>query len=488
MQIRVPPLSLVEGQVRSTSKPAGRLAVLLFLGLAACGCDGPAPKPAAPPVQEVEVGLPVTRQIVDYVDFTGRTEAMKSIDVRARVSGYLEKVLFREGHDVQEGDVLFLIDPRTYQADYDRAIANLAQAKAHLDRVEADYQRAETLIKTATISKSDYDLALGNRQEAAALVHVAEAAVNTAKLNLDFTRVTAPISGQISRQNIDPGNLVMADNTILTTVISLDPIYAYFDVDEGTTLRFRRLLEAGKVKSARDVKSPVFLGLADEEQKFPHEGTINFVDNRLDPFTGTLCLRGMFDNHARFLAPGMFVRIRVPIGQVHPAILAAERAIGSDQGQKFLYVLNDKNQVVYREVQTGAYQDGLRVIESGLAPNERFIINGLQRVQAGDTVQPTLVQYPSPGEGEGKAKAVVIQDRGHAPALAHDSPRLPGDGPGEGRARAAGSLLQSPSQSPPPRSDSRLGIGSKYVEQHPTALPKDIIFKGGDGRGGGKLR
>ena len=180
------------------------------------------------------------------------------------------------------------------------------------------------------------------------------------------------------------------------------------------------------------MKSPVYLGLADEDDKFPHEGTINFVDNRLDPSTGTLRLRGMFDNHARFLAPGMFVRIRVPIGPTHPAILAAERAIGSDQGQKFLYVLNDKNQVVYREVQVGAFRNGLRVIESGLAANERFIINGLQRVNAGDTVQPKLVQNPSPGEDQGKAKAVVIQDGGQAPVLGRDRPH-----PSAGRDEAA---------------------------------------------------
>ena len=501
MQIRVPPRSFGEGSASSALVPPGGaksgtafpidgcLVVLLFLGLAAYGCNGPAQKSAAPPVQDVEVGLPVIRQIVDYVDFTGRTEAMKSIDVRARVSGYLDKVLFREGHEVQEGDVLFLIDPRTYQADYDRAVANLAQAKAHLNRVESDFQRAETLIKTATISKSDYDLALGNREEAAALVHVAEAALNTSKLNLDFTKVTAPISGQISRQNIDPGTLVMADNTILTTVVSLDPIYAYFDVDEGTTLRFRRLLEAGKVKSARDVKSPVYLGLADEGDKYPHEGMINFVDNRLEPSTGTLRLRGMFDNHTRFLAPGMFVRIRVPIGQTHPAIMAAERAIGSDQGQKFLYVLNDKNQVVYREVQIGAFQNGLRVIESGLAPNERFIINGLQRVQAGDTVAPKLVQCPSPEEDPGKAKAVVSQDWDHAPVLAHDPLLPPGDDRGEGKVRPAKNLSQNSGKSPLiPHGDPRIGIGSKYVEQHPSILPTDTNFKKGDGRGEAKLR
>ena len=185
---------------------------------------------------------------------------------------------------------------------------------------------------------------MGDRNEAAAMVGVAEAALHTARLNLDLTKVTAPISGRISRQNIDPGNMVMADDTVLTTIVSLDPIYAYFDVDERATLRFRRLLEAGKVKSAREGKPPVFLGLADEDDKYPHEGMINFVDNRLDPSTGTLRLRGIFDNHTAFLAPGMFVRIRVPIGQPHAAVLATERAIGSDQGQKFLYVLNDKNE------------------------------------------------------------------------------------------------------------------------------------------------
>jgi RND family efflux transporter MFP subunit len=365
---------------------------LLLLCLAAWGCGGPSQKPSASTTPDVEVALPITKQIVDHEDFTGRTDAMKSIDLRAQVTGYLDKVMFREGFDVKEGQTLFLIDPRTYQAEYDRAVANLAQAKAHLARLEADFQRAQTLIQRAAIAKADYDLALGDRNEAAAMVGVNEAAVQNAKLNLDFTKVTSPISGRVSRQNIDPGNLVMANQTVLTTIVSLDPIYAYFDVDERATLRFRRLLEAGKVKSAREGKAPCLLGLADEDDKYPHEGAINFVDNRLDPSTGTLRLRGVFDNHTGFLSPGMFVRIRVPIGQPHLAILATERAIGSDQGQKFLYVLNDKNEVVYREVQIGAFENGLRVIDSGLALGERFIVNGLQRVKPGVTVRPKLVQ------------------------------------------------------------------------------------------------
>ena len=377
---------------------SGCLAVLLLVCLAASGCGGPSQKPPALPAAEVEVAMPVSQQIVDYEDFTGRTEAVKSIDMRARVSGYLEEVKFREGFDVKEGDTLFVIDPRTYQADYDRAVANLAQAKAHLSRLEADYQRAQTLIASAAIAKADYDLALGDRNEASAMVGVAEAALNTSRLNLGFTKVTAPISGRISRQDIDPGNMVVADTTILTTIVSLDPIYAYFNVNERATLRFRRLLEAGKVKSAREGKASVLLGLADEGDKYPHEGLINFVDNRLDPSTGTLRLRGIFDNHTGFLAPGMFVRVRVPIGEPHSAILATERAIGSDQGQKFLYVLNAKNEVVYREVQIGAFENGLRVIESGLASGERFIVNGLQRVKPGDTVQPKLVQRAEAAE------------------------------------------------------------------------------------------
>jgi len=380
--------------------------------------------PAAPTVQEVEVGLPVTEQIVDYVDYTGQTAALPTIDVRARVSGYLEKVLFREGFDVNEGDLLFLIDPRTYQADYDRARANLAQARAHLTRMESNYKRAESLIPTRAMSQADFDSALGDRDEAAAAVRVAEAALHTADLNLKWTHVTAPISGRISRQNIDPGNMVTADTTVLTTLVSLDPIYAYFDVDEANTLRFRRLMEAGKVKSAREGKAAVYLGLADEGDRYPHEGVIDFVDNRLNASTGTLRLRGKFDNAKKFLAPGMFVRIRVPIGQSHPAILATERAIGSDQGQKFLYVLNDKNQVVYREVQIGAFRNGLRVIESGLAPGEQFVVNGLQRIKPGDIVRPKLVQSVSPEKLEDRAKTVMTEDGKHPLASANDEKQV----------------------------------------------------------------
>ncbi len=288
--------------------------------------------------------------------------------------------------EVKAGDKLFVIDPRTYQADYDHAAANVALARAHLERVAADFKRAEELMPRKAISQSDFDLAKGDRDEGAASVKVAEAARDTAKQNLDWTIVTAPISGRISRQMIDPGNLVKADDTVLTTIVSQDPIYAYFDVDERTSLEFRRMLEAGKVQSARDVRVPVWLGLSDEEG-YPHEGRIDFVDNALDPMTGTLQLRGKFANPKGLLAPGMLARVRVPVGTPHRAILVPEGALGSDQGKRFLYVVGKDNKVEYRPVTVGSLRDGLRVIEQGLSEKERVVVGGLQAISPNKVVR-----------------------------------------------------------------------------------------------------
>ena len=389
-----------------TDRSGQGLCILLVLCSATFGCtgSGSAGGPPPPKAAEVQVSTPVVKTVTDFEDFTGHVEAMRGIDVRARVSGYLDKVLFKEGMEVEEGTPLFEIDRRTYQADYDRAGANLTQAKAHLTRLEADYQRAASLIGTKAISQADFDQAAGDRDEAAAAVKVAEAALHTSRLNLDFTTVTAfpPIAGRISRQMIDPGNLVKADDTVLTTVVSFDPIYAYFDVDERTMLRIQRLVRAGKVKSAQQAEVKIRLELADE-QGYPHEGTINFIDNRMDEPTGTLRLRGVFPNPNRVLSPGLFARVRIPIGDPHPAILVSERALGSDQGQKFLFVLNKDDEVAYRRVQIGKLEEGLRVIESGLQMGERVVLSGLQRVKSGDKVAPKLVAmtgqetFSSPG-------------------------------------------------------------------------------------------
>jgi len=356
------------------------LAVLL-LGAMLAGCDRP--QAAAPPSRPsvVVVSLPVVQETTDYEDFTGRTEAVAGVEVRARVTGYLDKVLFKEGTEVNQGDPLFEIDPRSYQAELKRAEANLLQAQSRLKRLQRDFKRASELLPERAISQDDFDRVSGDRDEAAAAV------------NLNFTRVIAPLSGRISRQLIDPGNMVKADETPLTTIVKLDPIYAYYDEDERTMLRVRRLIRAGAVKSIREAAVPVLLGLVDEEG-FPHVGRIDFVDNRVDSMTGTLRLRGVFENANRLLSPGLFVRIRVSIGKPHPAILISEQALGTDQGQNFVYVVNDKNEVVYRRVKLGPLQGGLRVIEEGLATGERVITNGLQRVRPGVKVEPKLAEAP----------------------------------------------------------------------------------------------
>ncbi len=243
--------------------------------------------------------------------------------------------------------------------------------------MEANYKRAQNLIGTRAISQADFDQAVGDRDEADAAVKVAVAAMNTARLNLDWTRVTAPISGRISRQLIDPGNLVKADDTALTMIVSLDPMYAYFDIDERV---MQRLVRAGRLKSALDGKTEVRMALADEEG-FPHVGTINFIDNQVDMPTGTLRLRGLFLNPDRLLSPGMFVRIQVPLGDPHPSLLVPEQALGKDQGKKYLYVLDDKDVVARRDVEVGVLHGTLIVIKSGLKPGERVIVSGLQQVR-----------------------------------------------------------------------------------------------------------
>jgi RND family efflux transporter MFP subunit len=368
------------------------------------------PAPSAPPPPEVLVSVPVSREVTDYVDFPGRMEAVNSVEVRARVTGYLEKVNFKEGADVNQGDVLFEIDPRPYQADLARAEGNIIQCEGHLKRLEADYQRAADLLSKRAVGREDFDRHAGDRTEAVGALAVAKAARDMAELNVGFTKVRASLSGRISRRYVDPGNLVKADETPLTTIVSLDPIYAYFDADERTTLRLQRLVRAQKIKWSPELGLPVSMGLADEEG-FPRRGTINFVDNRLDSDTGTWRLRALFTNADRALSPGLFVRMRAPIGEAYRAILVCEEALGTDQGQKFLYVVNDTKKgtgplesqvqspfahiVEYRRVKAGRLHDGLRVISEGLAPGDKVIVSGLQRVlRPGSEVTPKVVEMP----------------------------------------------------------------------------------------------
>lgn len=370
---------------------------LVGLAFLSSGCNHVPPQ--APPMKapEVDVAMPIYREVVDHEDFTGQTESVMTIDIRARVTGYLKSVHFKHGADVKKGDLLFEIDPPHYKAEHARAEGVVAQAAARLNRLKLDYARAERLQPSGTITKEAFDLVSGDLAEAEANLAAAQASLKLASVALGYCTIKAPIDGRMSRPNIDPGNLVKADDTSLslTRIVAQDPMWVYFDLDERTMLRLRRL-RSGKGPTDEDI--PVFIGLADEDA-YPHEGKLDFRDNRLDPSTGTLRVRGVFPNADRFLTPGMFVRVRLPIGEPHQALLVPEQAVGTDQGQKFVYVIDNKDEVTYRRVQVGKLYEGLRVISEGISPGERIVVTGVQRVMPGMKVDAKLVQS-KPGKSD----------------------------------------------------------------------------------------
>jgi RND family efflux transporter MFP subunit len=373
--------------------------LLLLVALApltGCGNTQSAAMPGQPlKSPDVDVSVPIVREVTEYEDFTGQTQAPHTVEVRSRVTGYLSKMYFvdREGTEVKEGEPLFEIDPRPYQAELAQAEANLTQSQAHARRLSADLLRAEQTVARGATSREEYEKVAGDKQEADAAVLSATASRDRAKLNLSYTKINAPISGRISRRMIDPWNVVKAEETPLTTIVSLDPMWAYFDVDEPNVLRLRRLARAGKIKDIQAARMPVLLGLSDEEG-FPHQGVVDFTDNQVDGNTGTLRMRGVFSNEDRLLSPGLFVRIRLPIGAPHQALLVAELALGRDQSQKYVFVVNDKKEVEYRRVKVGRLYHGLREVLDGLKPNETVIVSGLQRVRPGVTVEAKVVAMP----------------------------------------------------------------------------------------------
>jgi RND family efflux transporter MFP subunit len=354
----------------------------------------PANAGADAPPPEVQVSKPVVREVTDYADFTGRTQAVATVDLRARVTGYLAKVSFEEGSRVKKGDVLFWIDPRPYEEALKQAKAGLEKEKAQLARSEVVYQRQRALAAKKAIGPDDLEQSQAERDAARAAVAAAEAAVAVAQLNVEWCTVRAPIDGRSGRSLVDPGNLVKADETTLATLVSQDPIYVYFDMDERTALQLLRLAGEGKIKSPREGETPILMGTAGEEG-FPRHGTVNFVDNRVDPNTGTLRVRAVFPNTDGMLLPGLFVRVRLPVGAPHKALLVPEEAVGSDQGQKYVFVVGDQDRAVYRRVHVGAVHDGLRVIEEGLQPGDRVIVGGLKRVQADRPVKARAVTLPA---------------------------------------------------------------------------------------------
>jgi multidrug efflux system membrane fusion protein len=368
------------------------------------GCQRrqPAVAPAELPVSPVS--RPVQREVTDRVDFTGRTEAIQSVDIRPRVTGYLVKIPFKEGATVKAGDLLFEIDPRPYQAQLDSAEGQVNLYQAQLKLAKTTYARDIALNRMVpnSVSQQEIDQVKASVEEAEARVNAYQKNMEVYKINHEFTKVVSPIDGQVSRYYLTQGNLVNQDQTLLTTVVSLDPIYAYFDVDEPTLLQVRRAINEGRIKRHPQGEIPVLMGLQGEDG-YPHQGTINFVNNQVDPTTGSILVRGVFPNPEppggiRLLSPGMFVRIRLPIGLPHPALLVIDRAVGSDQGLKYVYVLDAQNEVQYRRVTTRSLQsDGLRVIESGLKPDDWVVVGGLPQVRPRMKVQPDRVPMPTLG-------------------------------------------------------------------------------------------
>jgi RND family efflux transporter MFP subunit len=321
----------------------GRFALgFAIAGLLGCN-KSQTPATAAKKVPEVKVSIPVAKDVIDYEDFTGRMEACKSVEIRARVTGYLKSLHFQDGEDVKKDQLLFEIDPRPFKAALAQAEANLRLADAHLKRLNADFRRAEDLFKSKTISREDFDKTSGDRDEAAEAVGVAKASRDTAEINLDYTQVRAPLAGRISRRMIDPGSLVKADDTLLTRINFLDSMYVNFDINERSFIRLRRLMKEGQIASVQENRAKVRLRLADEPEYVDpkgrpiHEGTIDFEDNQLDAGTGTYRVRAEVPNQDRFFSPGLFVRVRLPIGKPHPALLISEQALGTDQDQKFVF-------------------------------------------------------------------------------------------------------------------------------------------------------
>jgi membrane fusion protein, multidrug efflux system len=356
---------------------------------------------AADTALKVTVSQPVAREVTDHVDFTGRTEAVKSVNVVARVSGYLVKEPFKEGSDVKAGELLFEIDPRPYQAQYDMAVARVNQSAAQLRLARAVLARDEVAAKATpgSVSAQQIDQDRAAIDEAQSQIHVAQAAQEPCKLNLDFCKVTSPIDGVVSRYNLTPGNLVTQDQTVLTTIVSLDPIYTYIDINESTVLWLRRSVSEGRMKPIAARQIPILMALPDEDG-FPRKGVVDFVNNQVNPATGSALARGVFANPLlpggqRMMLPGMFARVRLPIGQPYKALLVAERAIGSDQGLKFVYVVNARSEIEYHRVEIGALEsEGLRVITNGLTTNDQVVVSGLRQIHSGVKVQPEVVAMP----------------------------------------------------------------------------------------------
>jgi len=386
-------------------------ACTFILALAAIGCEREN-KFVPPPPPKVSVAKPAVGEIADSIEFIGNTRPTATVDLRARVNGYLEKILFEDGATVKEGDVLFSIEQAPFQIALDIAKAELERADADLLLQQTEYRRIEPLVAQQAITQAELDQQRAKLTTAQANILAAQAAVRRAELDLNYTQIRAPIGGRIGRHLVDRGNLVQAEQTLLATIESLDPIHAYFSLSENDLLRFMEMMRAHEIPDPTKNPAVLFLQLANE-QGFPHRGHLDFRELGVDASTGTALRRGLFPNPNNELLPGMFVRIRAPIGQPKPRLLVEKRAIGTDQRGNFLLIVNDKNVVEYRLVKLGLSTDGMRVVDEGVKPKEWIVVNGLQRARPGATVEPEQV-------------AMAFDPRSDAGVSQHDGNSKPG--------------------------------------------------------------
>jgi RND family efflux transporter MFP subunit len=366
-----------------------------------CGKSGNAAQ--TPPPPQVSVATVIEKQVKDWDEFTGRFQAVETVEIRPRVSGYIDKVAFKEGGLVKSGDLLFVIDPRPYQAEYDRAAADLKRYKTALDLARIESVRVQRLRESGAVSQEELDERTSTVAQAEANVAGAQAALEAASLNLSFTRVTSPVTGRVSRAEVTRGNLVTGGNnggTLLSSVVSLDPIYLYFDGDEQAYLRYTQMARNGQPGSARDAPRPVRVGLANEEG-FPHAGTMDFVDNQLNPQTGTIRARAVLENRDGQFTPGLFARVQLTGSSEYDAILIDDRAVNTDQSQKYVLLLGAADKVEYRKVKLGRVVDGLRIVSEGLKPGDVIVVNGAQRVHPGVTVTPERVAMGADSQAPG---------------------------------------------------------------------------------------
>jgi multidrug efflux system membrane fusion protein len=380
------------------------------------GCSHGPPQVASPQAPVVPVSQPIQREVTDYVDFTGRTDAVNTVNIVPRVTGYLVKMPFKEGSLVKEDDLLFVVDPRPYKAQLDQAEGQVKLYQAQLKLAKATLERDIGIAKTpGAVSPQQLDQDRAAVEQAEASVQAAQASLEVYKLNLSFCSVKSPIDGMVARYYLTLGNLVNQDQTLLTTVVSLDPMYAYFDMDESTLVQIRQAIGEGKIQNYQKGNIPVFMALQGE-QGYPHEGTINFTNNQVNPSTGSIAVRGEFPNPVlkegvRLLSPGMFVRIHLPMGPPQPALLVTDRAIASDQGLKYVYVIDAQSKATYRRVKPGPLQpDGLRVISEGLKAGEWVAVGALQQIRPNMQVQTEKIAMPTFGQGGGGGNPKQFQN------------------------------------------------------------------------------